>query len=561
MRRFIFSLISSLALFFALSIAIMPAQAQARVRAVVTVEFANVRIIPAIGADVLGSVPAGFVVEANARSPENEWLRFDYLGEEGWIGVPILTILEGNIADLPVADPRSIPYGGFESPRAGTTSATSTITARLTSGLRLRAGPSTAYPELTSVPYNTVVPVFGRSPGAGWMQIAYEGTLGWVTARWLAFTTAVTFDQLPIGGIVAESLPISQATANDYIALLRLMRARVDLAQPSLDRIRTMWADASLEGRASCPEYPPRPSDIAIATPLLAAYYNRLEPLRILFNDAMFNVRRAIDLYIDVCNQPGTRNLVGQGTVIGALDTVALADRQFAELRLRLDELIPGDLVVGDGECLFTYNAQSQVLPIITIGQRVDDYFNARERRYATGYCIDLVEGQVIIVETAQQRNSNIIHQVSVSPFNNPTNFLALSRGTAGNRLLRVGPIRITQTGRYLIVLSNDGFPSSGYLLGNFVMLVSNATTTGGGNLAIDPVTGDVILQVVIPSGPTPISPIGTVPPAVCPSLSFTCEQLASCEQAQACLSAGNFSLDADSDGVPCEGTRCPAFP
>lgn len=560
MRRLLTYLILSILLSLGLSFSMTPVYAQARVRAVVNVEFGNVRIIPAIGAEVLGSVPAGFVIEANARSPENQWLRFDYLGEEGWIGVPILTILEGNIADLPVADPRSIPYGGFESPRAGTTSATSNITARLTSGLRLRAGPSTAYPELTSVPYNTVVPVFGRSPGAGWMQIAYQGTLGWVSARWLAFTAPITLDQLPIGGIVAESLPISQATANDYFALLRLMRSRVDLAQPSLDTIRTLWADASLTGRASCPPYPARPSDILIATPLLAAYYSRLEPLRVLFNDAMFNVRRAIDLYIEVCNQPGTLNLVGQGTVIGALETVALADRQFAELRVRLDELIPADLVAGEGECLFTYRIESQILPIITVGQRVDDYFNARERRYATGYCIDLVEGQVIIVETAQQRNSNIVHQVSVSPFDDPTNFLALSRGSSDTRVLRVGPIRITRTGRYLIVLSNSGAPTDGFLQGSFVLLVSNATTTGAGSLAIDPVTGDVIVQFIIPAGTTP-SPIGTTAPAVCPSLSFTCEQLASCDQAKACLAAGNFSLDPDSDGVPCEDIRCPAFP
>ncbi len=556
---------------FALSIIMMcmifgvvlstPTQAQASVRGVVTVEFANVRIIPAIGADVLGSVPAGFVVDGNARSPDNEWLRFDYLGEEGWIGVPILTILEGNITSLPVADPRSIPYGGFESPRAGTTSAPSAITARLTSGLRLRAGPSTAYPELTSVPYNTIVPVYGRSAGNGWIQISYNGTLGWVIAQWLAFTTAVTFDQLPIGGIVAESVPISQSGVNDYIAILRLMRARIDLAQQSLDTIRTLWADASLNGRASCPEYPAQPSDIPIATPLLAAYYDRLEPLRVLFNDAMFNVRLAIDLYIEVCNQPGTQNLVGQGTVIGALETVGLADRQFAELRLRLDELIPEDLEAGAGECLFTYNGEFQILPVITVGQRVDDYFNAREARYATGYCIDLVEGQIILVETAQQKGSNIVHQVSVSPFDNPTNFAALTRGTADNRLLRVGPIRISQTGRYLVVLSSNGFPSDGYLLGNFVMLISNATTTGGGSLAIDPVTGEVVVQVVIPAGSTPISPVATTAPAVCPSLSFTCEQLASCDQAKACLSAGNFSLDADSDGVPCEDIRCPAFP
>lgn len=533
------------------------------VRAVVTAEFANVRIIPAIGAAVRGSVPAGFVIEANARSPESEWLRFNYLGDEGWIHTAPLAILEGDVRTLPVADPRSIPYGGFESPRAGTTSATSAITARLTSGLRLRAGPSTAYPELHNIPYNTVVPVHGRTAGNGWMQVSYEGTLGWVTSQWLGFTSAITFDQILIDGIVAESLPISRATADDYVSLLRLMRARIDLAQPSLDTIRTRWTDASLAGRAVCPEYPPRPSDIVIATPLLAAYYARLEPIRILFNDAMFNVRRAIDLYIEVCNQPGTVNPVGQSTAMGALDAVALADRQFAQLRVMLDELIPGDLIAGDGQCLFTYRGESEVLSIIGVGQRVDDFLNARERRFAAGYCLDLVEGQVLIVEVGQKRGSNVVPQVSLSPFDDPTAFLAIARGVSGERILRVGPIRVTRTGRHLLVVSNTGFPSQGFLLGEFVVFISTPTTIGGGALAVDPVTGDIVIQVVIP-GTDPLNPVPTefvVPPAVCPSLSFTCQQLASCAQAQACLAAGNFSLDPDGDGVPCEDILCPAFP
>jgi len=43
---------------------------------------------------------------------------------------------------------------------------------------------------------------------------------------------------------------------------------------------------------------------------------------------------------------------------------------------------------------------------------------------------------------------------------------------------------------------------------------------------------------------------------AACPSISFTCKQLSSCEQARACLAAGNTRLDADHDGIPCE-TLC----
>jgi hypothetical protein len=39
----------------------------------------------------------------------------------------------------------------------------------------------------------------------------------------------------------------------------------------------------------------------------------------------------------------------------------------------------------------------------------------------------------------------------------------------------------------------------------------------------------------------------------VCPSTGFTCPQLFTCQEAYACLAAGNLSLDPDGDGIPCE--------
>jgi hypothetical protein len=45
-----------------------------------------------------------------------------------------------------------------------------------------------------------------------------------------------------------------------------------------------------------------------------------------------------------------------------------------------------------------------------------------------------------------------------------------------------------------------------------------------------------------------------------CPSLSLNCSQLTTCEEAQMCLNAGNFTLDPDGNGVPCEANNlCPA--
>lgn len=561
----------------ALLISVNIASAQSGVRAVVVNEFANVRVVPAIGATVRGTVPSGWIFEViTARSPDNEWLRVDFNGDEGWVNVATLTILAGDAGALPVADPRTIPYGGFESPRAGLTSATSDISARLTSGLRVRAGPSTGYPVLANALYNSLVPLLGRTASSGWVQINFEGTLGWIATRYIEVQNGANLASLTIDGIVAESLPISQPVNEDYIATLRLLLARVDLAQPSLDAIRASWADSALTGRASCQPYPARPSDYNIPNALLAAFYVQLDPIQTLFNDAMANVRNAIDLFIEVCNQPGTNNPVGQATVIGALNIVAVADSQFTELRRRIAELIPPDRELADDECLFAFGGGIDILKIITFSQLVTDSFNPQKT--ATGFCFDAAQGQNIIVEIYQRQGGNINFIVSVSPFDNPTNFLAT--GSSSLSSFNVGPLLIPQTGRYLLVLSNFG-QSEEPLSGEFYVLVSvippgSALTNF---LIIDPVTGDPV--PISPTNPTAPGigsglPVITVTPpnqglgfdssnpapdrnAVCPGTGLSCEQLSSCDEAYACLNAGNFNLDPDNDGVPCEVTRCPA--
>lgn len=566
--------------------------AQSGVRALVINEFANVRIAPAIGAEVRGTVAAGYVFETvTGRSPDNEWIRVDFNGDEGWVNLTPLQIIAGDVGVLPVADPRSIPYGGFETPRAGLTDANSDFAVRMTSGLRVRAGPSTAYPVLADAPINSLVPAFGRTIGNGWVQINFEGTLGWVAARYLEVQNGRSIVELAVDGIIADELPISQAVADDYVATLRLLLDRVNLAQPSLDSIRASWTDAALTGRASCQPYPAKPTDYNVPRPLLAAFYPTLFPLETLFNDAMANLRLAIDLFMQACNQPGTANPVGEATVIGALEVVALADSQFAELRRQITELIPPDRELGEGECLFTFGGESIILPVITPGQLVFDGLTPTRR--AVGYCFDATEGQSLLFETLQLEGSNVTHFLSVSPFDNPTNFIAtgIASGGTGGVLLSVGPLVIPQTGRYILVLSqaND---TELPLNGEFAVLITDLANAGATTnfLTIDPETGEVIVvEPPPPDGggvdpgftPPPPGVIVTVTPpppgdpsfganatspapggaAVCPGVALTCEQLASCDEAYACLNIGNFALDPDGDGVPCEVTRCPSTP
>ncbi|MFO7323679.1 MAG: SH3 domain-containing protein [Chloroflexota bacterium] len=562
------------------------------VTVVVNRDNVNIRLIPALGAEVIGHANAGTTFNILARSPDNEWFKIHFSGEEGWIGAVVVTVLSGDINTLPVADPRTIPYGGFESPRAGLTSATSPIQGRLDdNGVRVRAGPSRAYPVLANAPRRTVFPLLGRTFNNAWLQVNYEGTLGWVSAPEVTILDAADFTVLPIDGIVAEALPISDATADDFFSTLRLMRDRVNLAQPSLDATRAIWTEIALGGRAACGSYPARPSDYNVPNPLLAAYYDTLFPLAELFNNAMANLRRAIDLHIESCSFPQpAAGSVGQATVQAALDLVNQTDVQFAELRRRLNELIPPDFVVDPDECLFIYETAYDVLKLVEQQRIYVDHLTPKDT--LTGYCFDAAEGETLTI-SALVLNGNISLFLAVSPFDNPTNFLAVQSGTV-DRI----PVSVTfttpVTGRYLLIVNDIGGQTSQRTeapFGDFAFMIRNPQLPDpdpANTLDLEtgrpPVGVDVMplltmsVAPVLPGFPTPIpglaltvvpgvfaTPIpgmvttpvpgafpGIVPEAVfCPSLSLTCEQL-TCEQARACLIAGNFALDPDRDNIPC---------
>lgn len=533
--------------------------AQTGVRIVVVNEHANVRTVPAIGASVLGTVSAGYEFTiVTARSGDNEWVRVDFVGTEGWVNLTPVVVLSGDIFSLPVADPRSIPYGGFDAPRAGQTGQTSgPMTAIATNGVRLRAGPSQAYPTLVNIFANQQVIVTGRNRNNTWFQVIHEGFIGWAFGTFLQFNSPGDINTLlPLDGIVADGGPPTGLGADDYVALLRLMLARLDLAQVSLDEIRAMWTDAALYGRATCKPYPARPSNIQIAIPLLSAFYDRLHPLQITFNDAMTNTRLAIDLFIEVCNQPGTGNPVGTATVQGALDTINLAQAQYARVRARLLELLPPDRLPGADECVLSYNGQVEILPLLTAGVIYAD--SAAGGNATTGYCFDALAGETYRFEVLQLPGSNLIPFISISPLDNPTNFIGVARGAGGSDPSTIlGPVPIERGTRYLIIITDIGDDGGRAELaqGDFAFLLSNVTgATVLPELVYDPATGTVsALNNVgsIPGGD------GSAPPpngsTVCPDPTFTCSALFTCAEAYACYNGvPNFSLDANGDGLPC---------
>jgi hypothetical protein len=122
--------------------------------------------------------------------------------------------------------------------------------------------------------------------------------------------------------------------------------------------------------------------------------------------------------------------------------------------------------------------------------------------------------------------------------------------------------VLISTPGRYLFIISDTGTAA---LTSDFALLIGDVTgqTVFGPSLQLDP-SGQVIIAPPQPPAfftPTPLPGFFTpIPPGggvICPSLAFTCAQLVSCAEAQACLAAGNFTLDPNNNGIPCEETLC----
>ncbi|MEL6407577.1 MAG: SH3 domain-containing protein [Chloroflexota bacterium] len=554
MRKFVMRGATFLVFIMMMMVGMRTSLAQTGIQVVVVNEFLNIRVTPAIGAEVITSVTAGTVFDnITARSGDNQWLRVEYQCQEGWINLAPVVILQGDINTLPTADPRSVPFGGFEAPRSGFTTQVGMVTGQATAGVRIRSGPSTGYPTVGNINFNQAFTITGRNGCATWYQVSFEGTLGWVAADFVQLTSPVNVEtDLAVGGIVAESAPPQIDGDNEYFTTLRLMRDRLDLARPSLDTIRSDWTDAALQGRAICQDYPARPSDFNIPVPLLAANFPVLNPLQTDFNTAMSRVREAIDLFIQVCNQPGTGNPVGQATVQGALNILNEADQLFLSLRQRLNELIP-DTDVGPDECLLIFNRKAEILPVVQYGVIYGD--DITQRTYARGYCFDGIQDQIINFQVLPIPPAELSMFVSISPLDNPTDFLVVQQGTPGFRQT-IGPVTLPTTGRYLLLLADlQEETEERQSFGDYAFYFSDLTfSTTFSLLAYDEASNSLTLTEQESQGGFTLTQNENAQPVqtTCPGLDFGCAELFSCDEVSACLAAGNFSLDIDGDGIGC---------
>lgn len=103
-------------------------------------------------------------------------------------------------------------------------------------------------------------------------------------------------------------------------------------------------------------------------------------------------------------------------------------------------------------KCLFTYQDQFDILQVIAKGPLILN--SLTPRKTVVGFCLDAVAGDALRIELLVAKGT-ASPMVSVSPFDNPSQFLGVGRATAGQALISLGPVGFSAPGRYLIIISD----------------------------------------------------------------------------------------------------------
>jgi uncharacterized protein YraI len=159
---------------------------------VTNASYLNVRAGPGISYEVLTVARRGDVFSLSARNFDGSWVRVNTGTLVGWVN-SFYIAPSGNIFTLPyIAPPLPPPV------TVGTG-----VRGKLTSGLRLRTGPGTYYPQITTLEWGSVVDILGRSASTSWdttwLQVQYAGLQGWIYAPYVQILSG-SLNNVPVTG-------------------------------------------------------------------------------------------------------------------------------------------------------------------------------------------------------------------------------------------------------------------------------------------------------------------------------------------------------------------------
>ncbi len=144
------------------------------VRATVSnASYLNVRAGPGANYEILTVARRGDTFGVSARNADNSWIRVNIGGGFGWVNTYYTTV-SGNLNGVPILGTQV-----DTSPRL------TGVRGKLYSGLRLRTGPGTTFPQVADISWGSVVDIVGRKSDNTWFQIQYGGLTGWIYAPYV----------------------------------------------------------------------------------------------------------------------------------------------------------------------------------------------------------------------------------------------------------------------------------------------------------------------------------------------------------------------------------------
>jgi uncharacterized protein YraI len=155
----------------------------------------NVRDFPAtVGTNVLTKINRGQVYGVVARLADSSWWQINVNGVNGWVFGQLVSVANG--AAVPIVSP-SAPTVTVTQPVASPTG----FTATTLTNLRLRADPRVSGNNtLTTIPRGTQVAIVGRNATASWLQVNFDGQVGWVSAAFTSITPPLILNLVPVNG-------------------------------------------------------------------------------------------------------------------------------------------------------------------------------------------------------------------------------------------------------------------------------------------------------------------------------------------------------------------------
>jgi len=153
----------------------------------------NVRSFPStIGSTIITKVNAGAVYPVVGRLADNSWWLIQANGQTGWVFGQLVRVENGG--SVAVVNPQPTTTGGsaIGSPTG--------FNATTLTNLRLRSTPRITNNTLTTIPAGTIVPILGRNSNTSWVQVNFNGQVGWVSIGFISIDPPLLIDRVPVTG-------------------------------------------------------------------------------------------------------------------------------------------------------------------------------------------------------------------------------------------------------------------------------------------------------------------------------------------------------------------------